>query len=129
MSRMTSSTIPRSNDIQVIDRIHVDSIRTIVERIANRFVPEKIILFGSQAYGKPDQSSDLDLLVILETPNGELETALMISDSLPPHAFRIDIIAKSREAIEDRISLGDSFTREVMSRGKILYARHNERMD
>ena len=49
--------------------------------------PEKIILFGSYAYGKPTPWSDVDLLIIMETPKGELETSLDIIDSLSPTMF------------------------------------------
>jgi len=47
------------------------AIRAVVRHIAGRFSPEAIILFGSYAYGKPTPWSDVDLLVVMETPKGE----------------------------------------------------------
>ena len=44
------------------------AIRDVVKQIAEQFKPEKIILFGSYAYGKPRPESDVDLLVIMSTP-------------------------------------------------------------
>ncbi len=40
-------------------------IRSLVSRIASEFRPERIILFGSYAYGKPNEDSDVDLLVLM----------------------------------------------------------------
>ena len=47
--------------------ITIQNIRNLVRRIANRFQPEKIVLFGSYAYGKPGRDSDVDLLVVMHT--------------------------------------------------------------
>ncbi|MFZ5818485.1 MAG: nucleotidyltransferase family protein, partial [Chloroflexota bacterium] len=49
------------------------TIRAVVKHIAEKFQPEEIVLFGSYAYGKPNPSSDVDLLVVMETPKGELK--------------------------------------------------------
>jgi predicted nucleotidyltransferase len=45
----------------------LDDIREIVQQIVERFRPQKVILFGSYAQGKPTKDSDVDLLVIMET--------------------------------------------------------------
>jgi predicted nucleotidyltransferase len=65
----------------------------------------------------------VDLLVVMETPKGELETALEISDSLPRLAFKVDIVVRSRAVLEKRKQLGDWFLREITGKGKRLYAR------
>src|SRR5437667_5056968 len=41
------------------------SIKNFTDEIARRFRPQKIILFGSYAYGKPTEDSDVDLLVVM----------------------------------------------------------------
>ena len=99
------------------------TIRALADRIAETFNPDEIILFGSHAYGKPDASSDVDLLVVMETPKGEVKTIMEISDSLPPLPFRVDIIARSRSVINHRKNSGDFFLREITKKGKVLYAR------
>jgi len=106
-------------------RIPMRVIHALVDHIVKNFSPEKIVLFGSYAYGKPTPWSDVDLLVVMETPKGELETALEIVDSLPPTLFSLDILARDRQTIELRNSMGDSFMREITSKGKILYARNH----
>ena len=104
------------------------TIRAIAEHIAEQFDPEEIILFGSYAYGKPTPWSDVDLLVVMDTPNGEMEAILEIGDSLPDTDFSVDIIVRSRIVLEKRKKLGDWFLREVTRKGKVLYERTNRRV-
>ena len=99
------------------------TIRAVAKHIAEKFHPEEIILFGSYAYGKPQPSSDVDLLVVIETPKGELKTSLEILQSLPRITFSIDILARSRSTIQRRTEMGDRFMKEIIKKGKVLYAR------
>ena len=99
------------------------TIRAVVKHIAEKFQPEEIILFGSYAYGKPQTSSDVDLLVVMETPKGELKTSLEILQSLPRITFSIDILARSRSTVRKRREMGDRFMKEIIAKGKVLYAR------
>lgn len=99
------------------------TIRAVAKHIAEKFQPEEIILFGSYAYGKPQPSSDVDLLVVMETPKGELKTSLEILQSLPRITFSIDILARSRSTIRKRREMGDRFMKEITEKGKVLYAR------
>ena len=104
-------------------RIPQDVIEQLASQIADRFHPQKIILFGSYAYGKPSPWSDVDLLVIMETPKGELETAMEIIESLPATLFSVDILARSQKTIDHRKAIGDVFMQEITTKGKTLYAR------
>lgn len=83
-------------------RIPMKTIRALVKHIAEKFDPEQIILFGSHAYGKPTAWSDIDLLVVMETPEGEMDAILKVGASLPDLPFRVDIIVRSREVLEKR---------------------------
>ena len=107
-------------------RIPMRTIRAIAQHIAKRFNPEKIILFGSHAYGKPTAWSDVDLLVVMDTPKGELETSLEIRKSLPLLTFGLDIVVRSDQVIEKRKKLGDWFLIDVTEKGKVLYERTNQ---
>ena len=51
------------------DRVPMSAIRRFAREVAKQFHPDKIILFGSQAYGTPDADSDVDILVIMPTRN------------------------------------------------------------
>jgi predicted nucleotidyltransferase len=107
-------------------RIPMRTIQAIVKHIAEKFDPEQIILFGSHAYGKPTAWSDVDLLVVMDTPQGkEFEKSLEIRRSLPSLTFGLDIVVRSRKIIERRKKLGDWFLVDVTEKGKILYERSN----
>ena len=104
-------------------RIPMKTIRAIAKHIVEKFDPEQIILFGSHAYGKPTAWSDVDLLVVMDTPTGEMDAILKVGDSLPDLPFRVDIIVRSREVLEKRKKLGDWFLRDITKKGKVLYER------
>lgn len=104
-------------------RIPMKTIRAIAKHIAEKYNPEQIILFGSHSYGKPTAWSDVDLLVVMDTPKGELETSLEIRKSLPLLTFGLDIVVRSRKVIERRKNLGDWFLIDVTEKGKVLYER------
>ena len=104
-------------------RIPMKTIRAIAKHIAEKFNPEEIILFGSHAYGRPTAWSDVDLLVVMDTPKGEMEAILEVADALPDLEFSVDIIVRSRAILEKRKKLGDWFLREITQKGKVLYER------
>ena len=107
-------------------RIPMRTIRAIAQHIAEKFNPEEIILFGSHAYGKPTGWSDVDLLVVMDTPKGdEFEKSLEIRKSLPLLTFGLDIVVRSRKDIERRKKLGDWFLVDIMEKEKVLYARNH----
>jgi predicted nucleotidyltransferase len=101
-------------------------IRRFARQVAERFHPEKIILFGSYANGTPHADSDVDILVIMPARN-ELDQAVRIS--LAAEApFPLDIIVRTPRKLAWRLKEGDWFLREVVSQGKVLYATHDRRM-
>lgn len=104
-------------------RISLHAIRAVAQRIAERFQPDKIILFGSYAYGQPKPESDVDLLVIMDTPLRSRQQRLEISRALSPRPFPLDIIVRTPRELAERIALGDLFLSEIITRGKVLYER------
>lgn len=120
---MTSQSAFQVPQLNKRTRIPMRTIRALANHIAEKFNPEEIILFGSHAYGKPHAWSDVDLLVVMDTPKGEVKTIMEISDSLPPLPFSVDIVARSRAVINKRKDSGDFFLREITKKGKVLYAR------
>jgi predicted nucleotidyltransferase len=106
--------------VDIRDRIPEDTIRELVTRIATRFQPNRIILFGSYAYGKPRPESDVDLLVVMDTPLRETQQALQIRQHVNP-LFGVDILVYSPSRLEERLRLGDSFLREITENGVVVY--------
>jgi predicted nucleotidyltransferase len=94
-------------------------IRRFARQVAERFQPEKIILFGSYAYGTPNEDSDVDILVIMPARN-QLDQAVKISLAIDP-PFPLDIIVRTPKNMEWRVREGDWFLREILARGKVLY--------
>jgi predicted nucleotidyltransferase len=94
-----------------------------VQRIVKALDPEKIILFGSYAYGEPTPDSDIDLLVIMHTEASLTERYLSVSRLLRPRPFPVDILVKTPQEVENAIRSGNFFLKEILSRGEILYER------
>ena len=102
----------------------MSAIRRFVREVAERFRPEKIILFGSHAYGQPHADSDVDILVVMPARNA-IDQAVRIGRVIDP-LFPLDLIVCTPKNIAWRLKEGDSFLREIMTKGKVLYSRHAE---
>jgi len=100
--------------------IKMSDIKGFVMRVAQTFKPQKIILFGSYAYGKPEEASDADILVVMDTPLRSVDQAITIRKTIKA-SFPLDLIVRTPQQIEERLSQGDFFLREVLTKGKILY--------
>jgi predicted nucleotidyltransferase len=101
-------------------------IRRYARRVAERFRPEKIILFGSHAYGQPHADSDVDLLVIMPVRN-QLYQAFKIRLALPA-PFPMDLIVRTPKNVQWRLEAGESFLTEIVSKGNVLYEKDHRRM-
>src|SRR5438270_6744895 len=101
-------------------------IRCFARQVAERFHPEKIILFGSYAYGRPHEDSDVDILVVMPARN-QLDQAARISQATSP-PFPLDIIVRTPRNLRWRLAEGDSFLKEIMTRGKLLYEKAHGRV-
>jgi predicted nucleotidyltransferase len=98
-------------------------IRRYARAVAERFAPDKIILFGSQAYGTPHEDSDVDILVIMPARN-EIDQAVRIDLALE-NDFPLDLIVRTPKNLAWRLAEGDWFLREITSKGKVLYEKPN----
>jgi predicted nucleotidyltransferase len=111
--------------------VPMSAIRRFARQIAERFHPDKIILFGSYAYGTPTPDSDVDLLVIMPTRN-QIEQAVRIDEAMEDEAiepgFAMDLIVRTPRVLEQRLRWGDWFIREIVERGKLLYEKANAGM-
>ena len=96
-----------------------------VRRIVESLHPEKIILFGSYAYGKPTPNSDVDLLVILDTTASRSERSWSVSRLLIPRPFPVDILVRTPAEIEQSVLKRDYFILEILSQGRVLYEHRN----
>jgi predicted nucleotidyltransferase len=99
-------------------------IRSFARAVAERFDPDKIILFGSYAYGTPDEDSDVDLLVVMPARD-ERAQATRIRLAVE-RCFPMDLIVRTPENLRRRLEEGDWFLREIVSKGKILYEKAHQ---
>ena len=100
-----------------------ETLPVAVQRISTALRPEKIILFGSYATGKPTSDSDVDLLIIMETDAPLKERSWAVSQLLLPRQFPVDIIVRTPGEIASALHQKDSFIQEVIERGIVLYER------
>lgn len=100
-----------------------DTINGMVEKLIHQYSPDKIILFGSFAYGTPQQDSDIDLLVIKQTSGRFLdrwvEVRRILSD--PKRVIPIELLVLTPEEVAGRLVIGDQFIKEIILKGQVLY--------
>jgi predicted nucleotidyltransferase len=105
-------------------RIPQEAIDQVVEQIVEKFKPQKIILFGSYARGEPRPESDVDLLVIMDTPIKEVQQAIQICQQIE-YRFGLDLIVHTSKHLAERVKMGDWFLRDVLKEGKVIYEVRN----
>ncbi|PYT06583.1 MAG: hypothetical protein DMF60_09060 [Acidobacteria bacterium] len=104
----------------MIRRTSQKEIKKLCEEIAREFHPQKIILFGSHAYGKPKLHSDVDLLVIMPFKGRHTSKAIELLNRLNP-AAALDLLVRTPKQVEKRLAMDDFFMREIIERGKVMY--------
>ena len=103
-------------------------IQTLADRIAAAFDVERIILFGSHAYGTPTQHSDADLLVLMDFdgPSGDQRRRISAAVGRPPPCdFPRDIIVRTPADAARRYRQFDPLIREALEKGQTLYERRD----
>jgi predicted nucleotidyltransferase len=97
-------------------------IAELSRRIAEEFHPDKIILFGSHAYGAPREYSDVDLLVIMPFEGHPFDKSMEILNTLDPD-FSVDVIVRDPADAARRYREYDPLIREAFDRGRVLHER------
>jgi predicted nucleotidyltransferase len=99
-------------------------LNSIVRVLVAKYRPEKIILFGSYAYGEPDATSDIDLLILKETdksfPKRWAEVCELTADIVGTIPFSPLVLTPAE--LEERRAKGDQFFEEILTKGRVLYA-------
>jgi predicted nucleotidyltransferase len=103
-----------NNDVTLKD------IREIARQIVEHFGPQKVILFGSYAQGKPTRDSDVDLLVVMDTNEQPLHAAARISAAID-HPFPLDIVVFRPSDLQASLERKGVFATEVMAKGIVLH--------
>lgn len=105
--------------------INIEKIQAeIIERL-KPLHPEKIILFGSYAYGNPTEDSDIDLFLVKDTPkdkacNYEVDAMMRLRDLIRRYHIGFDVLAAPQEFLDNR---EDYFYKvDILTNGKVIYA-------
>jgi len=101
-------------------------IDNIVQSLISAYEPEQVILFGSYAYGHPTADSDIDLLVIKKTHAQPLERRVQVRRlaSAVRGGIPFSPLVLTPEELAQRLAMADPFFSEIVSRGKLVYAKH-----
>ena len=100
-----------------------ESLPEAVAHLVHELRPERIVLFGSYAYGTPTPDSDVDLLVIMQTRASSADRSWAVSRLLLPRPFPVDILVRTPQEVQRALEKGDFFIREILTRGRVLYER------
>jgi predicted nucleotidyltransferase len=107
--------------------IKARDIEWYVGEIVRRFKPQRVILFGSYAYGAPSQDSDVDLMVIKRHRGHPARAAARISIAIE-HRFPLDLMVRSPSELRRRLAMDDYFISEIVHKGIVLYEEHDARV-
>jgi len=99
-------------------------IQDILAKLLTSYAPQKVILFGSYAYGTPRQDSDIDLLIIKETSERFLDRWVTVRRILsdPERTVPLETLVLTPQEVERRLAIGDQFLAEILDKGEVLYA-------
>ena len=103
-------------------------IKDLCRQIVENFNPQKVILFGSHAYGKPNEDSDVDLLVIMPFEGRNSQKAIEILSKVKS-GLPLDLLVRTSEQVKQRIEMEDFFMQDIVGKGKVLYEADDAGMD
>ncbi|HBB93891.1 MAG TPA: hypothetical protein DC054_00735 [Blastocatellia bacterium] len=95
-------------------------IEDLTSQIVREFNPDRVILFGSHAYGEPSKDSDVDILVVLPFKGKPARKAIEIRNRISAN-IPLDLIVRTPQQIAERVAQNDWFIREIVERGRVLY--------
>lgn len=99
-------------------------LKEITDKIVREYQPEKIILFGSWAWGEPGRDSDVDLLVVKNSSQPRLERERELSALLFPRGIAFDLLVYTPEELDKSINENRNlFIEDILRNGKVLYAK------
>ena len=99
-------------------------IQKIADKIVKEFKPQKVVIFGSYAWGKPTKDSDLDLFVIKDDPiKNTRELAIDLEQILIDRDVPLDLLVYKPDQVAKRLNMNDKFVKRILEQGEVLYER------
>lgn len=100
-----------------------EKIKKTVDKIVKNYRPQKIVLFGSYAWGEPTENSDVDLLIVKNSKKRRSERAAEIRKKIFPPDIPLDILVYTPKEIKKRLAMKDFFFEDIVTKGRNLYER------
>ena len=99
-------------------------VQAMVEKIVSDYMPQKVIVFGSYVYGTLHRDSDIDLLIVKDTPERFLDRWVAVRHILsdPTRTVPLETLVLTPEEVDRRLAIGDQFVAEILEKGEVLYA-------
>ena len=105
--------------------MNIEEIKKSVVDALMPIEPEKIILFGSYAYGNPDQNSDLDICVVEKAYENKILEKRKIRELLRDIHVPKDILNPTLDEYEFYCTEINSVYYDVASKGIVLWKRNS----
>jgi len=105
--------------------IEMEQIESLGNRIAHEFQAHKVILFGSYAYGHPNEDSDVDLLIVLPFVGKPVRKAIEIRSKMNPK-IPVELVVRTPEQLAERMANNDWFMQEIVGKGRVLYEANHQ---
>lgn len=100
-----------------------EELQRVVVQIAARYDPERIVLFGSLATGRVNESSDIDIVVVKKTRKKFWERQKELAGLVRPHIACDMLVYTPKEWENESRGENDFFNDEIRKKGKIIYER------
>ncbi|MBI4504404.1 MAG: nucleotidyltransferase domain-containing protein [Chloroflexi bacterium] len=94
----------------------------IVRRIVAAYAPQKILLFGSHAYGQPDEDSDIDLLIIKETSEPFLARIAAVRRAIGSVGVPLDVFVLTPDEFEETKDVIGGLAYMPATYGRVVHA-------
>ncbi len=100
-----------------------DYIEYLTETIKTKIKPNRLILFGSHAYGIPNKDSDIDILIEIDTDIKKSKRSIEVSKLFLNREYPLDLIVYTPAEVKSKLSNNDPFLQNIFNKGKVLYER------
>ena len=99
-------------------------IEGVLDKLVAEYAPEKVVLFGSYAYGNPGPDSDIDLLIIKQTSERFFDRCFAVRRVLsdPKRKVPLEVLVLTPQEVSKRLDIGDQFIAQILEKGRVLYA-------
>ena len=98
-------------------------LQRLLDKLIAEYTPQQVILFGSYAYGEPDQHSDLDLLIVKETTETPFQRRVQVGRIVQDRRRKTPIqpLVITPQELASQLQKGDPFLSEIVEKGEVLY--------